>query len=596
MTLLQGITSPADLRRLDRSRDGELCAEIREFLIHAVAESGGHLGPNLGVVELTVALHRVFESPRDVLLFDTGHQAYVHKLLTGRARRFGGLRTAGGLSGYPSREESDHDVIENSHASTALSYADGLAKAFALRGDHHRRAVAVVGDGALTGGLAWEALNNIGAGPERPVVIVLNDNGRSYQPTTGALARHLEAIGTEPAARSDFFESLGITYLGPVDGHDCASVEQALRTAVGLGRPVVVHCLTRKGQGYPPAAQDDLDRWHAVGRFDPATGAVESSGGQSWTEVFADEMLAVAAKRPEVVGITAAMTAPVGLHKFAAKFPDRVFDVGISEQHAVASAAGLATGGLRPVVAVYSTFLARAFDQVLMDVALHRLPVVFVLDRAGVTGPDGPSHHGLWDLSWLSLVPGLRVAAPRDATSLRLLLHEALDRNDGPTVLRFPKAQAGPRVERVGRIGGLDVLRAAPDRKVPKVLLAAAGPMATACVEAAGLLAEHGVEATVVDPRWVVPVPDALVELASTYPLTVTVEDNIGTGGFGERLGRRVAATGATTRVANLSLPARFLESGSRNGLLHAHGLSAPRIAERVRAWTTGTTDAEGDE
>ncbi|MFB7506667.1 1-deoxy-D-xylulose-5-phosphate synthase N-terminal domain-containing protein [Streptomyces broussonetiae] len=518
MTLLQGITSPADLRRLDRSQDGELCAEIREFLIHAVAESGGHLGPNLGVVELTVA----------------------------------------------------------------------------LRGDQHRRVVAVVGDGALTGGLAWEALNNIGAVPERPVVIVLNDNGRSYRPTTGALARHLEAIGTEPAARSDFFESLGITYLGPVDGHDCASVEQALRTAVSLKRPVVVHCLTKKGQGYPPAAQDDVDRWHAVGRFDLATGAVESPGTPSWTEVFADEMLAVAAERPEVVGITAAMTVPVGLHKFAAKFPDRVFDVGISEQHAVASAAGLATAGLRPVVAVYSTFLARAFDQVLMDVALHRLPVVFVLDRAGVTGPDGPSHHGLWDLSWLSLVPGLRVAAPRDATSLRLLLREALDRDDGPTVLRFPKEQAGARIEHVGQIRGLNVLRSPEAPRAPRVLLAAAGPMATACVEAAGLLADQGVEATVVDPRWVVPVPDALVELASTYPLTVTVEDNIGTGGFGERLGRRVAATGATTRVANLSLPARFVEAGSRNELLHAHGLSAPRIAEQVHALTIGTTGAEG--
>ena len=583
MKLLPSITSPADLRRLDRSRDSELCAEIREFLIHAVAGAGGHLGPNLGVVELTVALHRVFESPRDVLLFDTGHQAYVHKLLTGRARRFGSLRTAGGLSGYPSREESDHDVIENSHASTALSYADGMAKAFALRGDRHRKVVAVVGDGALTGGMAWEALNNIGAGQERPVVIVLNDNGRSYQPTTGALARHLEALGMKSAERADFFESLGITYLGPVDGHDCASVEQALRTAAGLERPVVVHCLTKKGNGYPPAAQDDVDRWHAVGRFDPATGAVAASGTPSWTEVFADEMLTVAAERPEVIGITAAMTGPVGLHKFAAKFPDRVFDVGISEQHAVASAAGLATAGLRPVVAVYSTFLARAFDQVLMDVALHRLPVVFVLDRAGVTGPDGPSHHGIWDLSWLSLVPGLRVAAPRDTTCLRLLLREALDRDDGPTVLRFPKEQAGPGVERVGCFRGLDLLRAP---KVPQVLLAGVGPMVGACVEAAGLLADQGVEATVVDPRWVVPVPDALVELAAAHLLTVTVEDNIGTGGFGERLGRLASATGAAGCVANISLPGRFLEAGSRSELLHAHGLSARRIAEQVRTWT----------
>ncbi|MDQ0585651.1 1-deoxy-D-xylulose-5-phosphate synthase [Streptomyces rishiriensis] len=591
MTLLQDITSPADLRGLDRARDGELCAEIREFLVQAVAESGGHLGPNLGMVELTVALHRVFESPRDVLLFDVGHQAYVHKLLTGRARRFGSLRSAGGLSGYPSRAESDHDVIENSHASTVLSYADGMAKAFALRGDHDRKLAAVVGDGGLTGGLAWEALNNIGAAPERPMVIVLNDNGRSYRPTAGALARHLDAIGTRSADRSDFFESLGIAYLGAVDGHDCAAVEEALWTAVRMNRPVVVHCLTKKGHGYAPAAQDAEDRWHAVGRFDAVTGAAERPGTPSWTEIFADEMLAVAAERPEVVGVTAAMTVPVGLHKFAAKFPDRVYDVGISEQHAVASAAGLAIAGLRPVVAIYSTFLARAFDQVLMDVALHRLPVVFVLDRAGVTGPDGPSHHGMWDLSWLSLVPGLRVAAPRDTAQLRLLLRDALDRDDGPTVLRFPKGQARPGIEPVGQLRGLDVLRSP---KAPDVLLAAAGPMAAACVEAAGLLAVQGVEATVVDPRWVVPVPDALVELARTHPLTVTVEDNIGTGGFGERLGRSVAAAGATTRVANLSLPTRFLEPGGRDELLHACGLSAPRIAEQVLAWTKATTGAGG--
>ncbi|MFF5496695.1 1-deoxy-D-xylulose-5-phosphate synthase [Streptomyces aquilus] len=589
MTLLPEITSPAALKRLDRTRDGELCAEIREFLVRSVAETGGHLGPNLGMVELTVALHRVFESPRDVLLFDTGHQAYVHKLLTGRGERFGSLRAPGGLSGYPSREESEHDVIENSHASTALSYADGMAKAFALRGEHDRRVVAVVGDGALTGGVAWEALNNIGASPQRPVVMVLNDNGRSYRPTTGALARHLGTIGTRSTARSGFFESLGIAYLGPVDGHDCAAVERALRSAAGLGRPVVVHCLTRKGQGYAPAAEDETDRWHAIGPFDPVTGAVKGSGAPSWTDVFADEMLTVAAERPDVVGITAAMTVPVGLHRFADKFPDRVFDVGISEQHAVASAAGLATAGLRPVVAIYSTFLARAFDQVLMDVALHGLPVVFVLDRAGVTGPDGPSHHGMWDLSWLSVVPGLRVAAPRDSTQLRLLLREALERDDGPTVLRFPKGQAGPGIEAVGEVRGLDVLRSPED---PRVLLAAAGPMAATCMAAAALLADRGVEATVVDPRWVVPVPDALVELASAHPLTVTVEDNTGTGGFGERLGRRVASAGAATRVANLSLPARFLASGDRGELLHAHGLSASRIADRVHAWALGRDDA----
>ncbi|MDG4827496.1 1-deoxy-D-xylulose-5-phosphate synthase [Asanoa sp. WMMD1127] len=453
MALLERIHCPADVRALPESALPELASEIRAALIETVTRTGGHLGPNLGVVELTIALHRVFDSPHDALVWDTGHQAYVHKMLTGRWAALDSLRQEGGLSGYPSRSESAHDIVENSHASTALSYADGLAKAFAIGGRPDRRVVAVVGDGSLTGGMAWEALNNIGAAPSRPVVVVLNDNGRSYAPTFGAVGRHLTSLRDGSAA--SVFEQLGLHYLGPVDGHDAAAVEVALRKARTLGTPTVVHCLTRKGLGHAPAEADEADRMHTVSPAGP-------SSGRSWTSVFGEEMVALGAARPDVVAISAAMLGPTGLQAFADAYPSRTFDVGIAEQHAVASAAGLATGGLHPVVCVYSTFLNRAFDQVLMDVALHRLPVTFVLDRAGITGSDGPSHHGMWDLSLLGMVPGMRVAAPRDGDQLRLLLREAVERRDGPAALRFPKASVGAALPAVGKLGTADVLRWGP--------------------------------------------------------------------------------------------------------------------------------------
>ncbi|HJT04686.1 MAG TPA: 1-deoxy-D-xylulose-5-phosphate synthase, partial [Pseudonocardiaceae bacterium] len=437
--MLEDVTGPGDVRALPENALTALADEIRQLLIESVPRTGGHFGPNLGVVELTIALHRVFQSPHDAIVWDTGHQAYVHKLLTGRRDGFERLRTAGGLSGYPSRAESAHDLVENSHASTALSYADGLTRAFALRGEPDRAVVAVVGDGALTGGMCWEALNNIGGAPQRPLIVVLNDNGRSYSPTVGSLAGHLRDLRRRGTPES-VFEQLGLAYLGPVDGHDIAAVQAALRQARKLGRAVVVHCVTVKGKGCPAAENDEVDCLHAVTA--PSSGPSEPSG-QSWTSVLSDELAAVARERTDVVALTAAMLHPTGLHRFATEFPDRVFDVGIAEQHAVTTAAGLAMGGLHPVVCVYATFLNRAFDQVLMDVALHRLPVTFVLDRAGVTGNDGPSHNGMWDLSLLGVVPGMRVAAPRDAALLRAQLREAIA-HPGPAAVRFPKGPVGP--------------------------------------------------------------------------------------------------------------------------------------------------------
>jgi 1-deoxy-D-xylulose-5-phosphate synthase len=580
--VLPRLTSPADLRGLSHRELATLAAEIREFLVDRVCRTGGHLGPNLGVVELTIALHRVFHSPRDRLVFDTGHQSYVHKILTGRRAGFDRLRQAGGLSGYPSREESRHDTMENSHASTALSYAEGLANGFALRGQSRRRVVAIVGDGALTGGMCWEALNNLGGTGAAPVVVVLNDNGRSYAPTEGGLAEHLAALrasGRTPG-RTNLFRALGLAYLGPVDGHDIAAVEEALHRAADLGRSVVVHCVTRKGMGYPYAEGDEADCMHAVGATDPLTGLPLTTAAPSWTSVFAEEVVAIARQRPEVVALTASMLRPTGLHAFSRVFPHRVLDVGIAEQHAVTSAAGLAMAGLHPVVAVYATFLTRAMDQVLMDVALHRLPVTFVLDRAGVTGPDGPSHHGVWDLSLLATVPGMRTAVPRDPVRLRELLRHATSTTTGPTALRFPKASAGATIPAVDHVDGVDVLRLAPG---PDVLLVGLGPLAGACLEAAEVLAREGVQATVVDPRWATPINPRLVELASAHRLTVTVEDNVRTGGFGAALTRHVAECGAG-RVRSLGLPHRFLPHDTRRALLAHAGLDAAGIARAVIA------------
>lgn len=588
MSLLETIRAPFDLRPLDPDQLAVLAQEIRDFLIEKVSRVGGHLGPNLGVVELTIAVHRVFDSPRDVLLFDTGHQAYVHKILTGRHTDFDSLRQAGGLSGYPSRAESAHDTIENSHASTALSYADGLAKAFQLQGDVDRRIITIVGDGALTGGMCWEALNNIGAAPDRPIIIVLNDNGRSYSPTSGGFARHLahlrQGSRDRPSDQRDedrcsIFEDLGLGYLGPIDGHDIGDLELVLRHAGRLRRPVVVHCVTRKGKGYLPAEQDEIDCLHAVGVIEPTTGRPKSSAGATWTAVFAEEIAAIGEDREDVVCLSPAMLHPAGLGLFAARFPQRVFDVGIAEQHAVTSAAGLALGGLHPVVAIYSTFLGRAFDQLLMDVALHRLPMTIVTDRAGITGPDGPSHHGIWDASFLPVVPGLRIAAPRDTSSLRELLREAVEISDGPSVIRYPKSTVGPDIPAVRRVGYYDVLR---EDEGAQVLLLAVGSMADPCRTAAEELAQHHVAVTVIDPRWTAPLDPALLELAGAHSLVLAVEDTTTTGALGARLAQALASAGSTTCAATFALPARFLPHGSRDEILRANGLDADGIVTTV--------------
>ncbi|MFJ4913961.1 1-deoxy-D-xylulose-5-phosphate synthase [Streptomyces sp. NPDC088726] len=571
------------LRALPAEQLPVLAAEIRDFLVEKVCASGGHLGPNLGMVELTLVLHRVFESPRDALVFDIGHQAYVHKMLTGRREAFDSLRRAGGLTGYPSRSESVHDLVENSHASTALSYADGLAKARQLAGESDRAVVAVIGDGAMTGGLAWEALNNLGAAKDRPVIIVLNDNGRSYAPTTGALAEHLNVLKSGGGAEAcrNLFTDLGFTYFGPVDGHHTEEIDQVLRRARALSRPVVVHVTTVKGKGYRPAETDEADCLHAVGTVDPATGRpspARTAKAPSWTSVFGQELCQIAAAHPEVVAITASMLAPTGLLPMQQALPERVFEVGIAEQHAVTSAAGLAMGGYHPVVAIYATFLNRAFDQVLMDVALHRLPVTFVLDRAGITGPDGPSHHGMWDLAVLSTIPGLRIAAPRDATRLRELLREATTYQGGPTALRLPKATVGSDIEALTRMDGLDILHRT--RRGPlDVLLVPTGPLAAAALDAAVLLEEQGLGVTVADPGWVLPVNPALPALAARHRVTVTVEDGLRTGGFGTALAQACTDTAVAASVINCGLPTAFIPHATRTHLLTQAGLDGTGIS-----------------
>jgi 1-deoxy-D-xylulose-5-phosphate synthase len=606
MSILQSIRSPADLVELDAASLKRLAAEVREVLVESVCATGGHLGPNLGVVELTIALHRVFESPRTPIVFDTGHQSYVHKLLTGRVDDFGTLRTAGGLSGYPKRRESEHDLVENSHASTALAYADGLSRALSARG-REATVVALVGDGALTGGLAWEGLNNLGASG-RPVVVVLNDNERSYAPTVGGLPEHLRRLtdrpgyesvigrlgGAEPARAPDamdraagvsLFQSMGVDYVGPVDGHDIGAVESALRDAAGRGRPVVVHCRTEKGRGYLPAVLDEADHLHAVGTLDRMTGSPVTPSGETWTDVFGSALLDVARRREDVVALSAAMVGPTGLHILAEAEPDRCVDVGIAEQEALVCASGMALGGLHPVVALYSTFMHRGFDQVLLDVGLHELPVTLVLDRAGVTGPDGPSHHGLWDLTLLATVPGMRVAAPRDARSLVEELDEAVGRHDGPTALRFPKAAAAAELPAVARRAGMDFLRVG-DR--PTVLVVTVGAMAAAAVAAADALADDGIPCTVVDPRWVLPVNATLAGLAEEHDLVVTVEDGIRDGGVGSHLARQLADEHVETPVVVLGIPTEFVAQGDRSAILRGFGLDETGIADVVRKHVLG--------
>ncbi|NUR95040.1 MAG: 1-deoxy-D-xylulose-5-phosphate synthase [Kribbellaceae bacterium] len=605
MRVLETVEGPEDLKKLTDQQLTDLATEIRDVLVDTVTRTGGHLGPNLGMVEITLAMHRVFDSPRDRLVFDIGHQAYVHKLVTGRAKSFGTLRQEGGLSGYPNQAESGHDIVENCHASTALSYADGLAKAYRLRGEN-RHVVAVIGDGALTGGMAWEALNNIAAAKDLNLVIIVNDNGRSYSPTVGGLATHLTSLRTNPRyekildlikknlgrtpyvgppmyevlhgvkkglkdmlAPQGMFEDLGLKYVGPVDGHDRNALEDALRNAKSFGGPVIVHAVTKKGFGYPAAEQDEEDNLHQVRPLNKPRG---------WTDVFSDELVKIGHRRPDVVAITAAMLHPTGLAPFAEEFPDRTFDVGIAEQHAVTSAAGLALGGLHPVVCLYSTFLNRAFDQVLMDVALHKCGVTFVLDRAGVTGDDGPTHNGVYDMSLLQLVPGLRLAAPRDGKRLQELLDEAVDVHDVPTALRFAKGEVFGDIEAIDRVGDIDVL----ERSGQDVLLVGIGSMAATAMDVAQRLEAHGYGVTVVDPRWVKPVDPKLVELAGDFKLVVSIEDNGRSGGCGDLIAQALRDGGVQAPFRDFAVPQVFLEHAKRAAVLQEIGLTGQEIAREI--------------
>ncbi|MEV7691873.1 1-deoxy-D-xylulose-5-phosphate synthase [Microbacterium sp. NPDC089189] len=625
MSLLPSLGGPHELRSLSPEQLGQLAAEVRAFLIENVARTGGHLGPNLGVVELTIALHRTFDSPNDPIVFDTGHQSYVHKLLTGR-QDFSALRSRGGLAGYPQRSESPHDIVESSHASSSLSWADGISRAFAQTGRRDRHVVAVVGDGALTGGMTWEALNNISDDNDRNLVIVVNDNGRSYAPTIGGMARYLNRVRTTdayeslhrgsrnlftrlgPAARAVYrgvrggtrgflsrftnnaalYSNLDIKYLGPIDGHDLPALLETLELAKNYGAPVIVHVITEKGRGFQPARDDEADQFHAVGRIDPSTGqTIGSDAGTAWTDVFAEELVRIGDERRDVIAVTAAMLRPTGLLPFAEKYPDRVYDVGIAEQHAAASAAGLAYGGLHPVVAIYATFMNRAFDQVLMDVALHRAGVTFVLDRAGVTGPDGPSHHGIWDLAMLQLIPHIRIAAPRDDARLREALREAVAVDDAPTVLRYPKGAVGVELPAVERLhDGVDILAASASADV---LLVGIGPMAHLAMEVRERLTAQGIGATVVDPRWVVPVASSLVDLAASHRLVITIEDGIRVGGIGTRIRQVLRENGVDTAVDELGLPDEFIDHATRDQILTDAGLTASKIAQDIVAQVLGT-------
>jgi 1-deoxy-D-xylulose-5-phosphate synthase len=619
MRYLEAIRDPRDVRALPANKLPELAREIRAFLVEKVSATGGHLGPNLGVVELSIALHRVFRSPEDAIIWDTGHQAYVHKILTGRAGEFDSLRQEGGMSGYPSRSESVHDIVENSHASTALSYADGLAKAWQQRGllgEQH--VVAVIGDGALTGGMAWEALNNIATG-ERPVVIVVNDNARSYSPTIGGLAHHLHTLRTAPnyekvmgwgkrvllrtpvvgppvfdalhgmkkgvkdvVAPQGMFEDLGLKYIGPVNGHDEAEVEFALSRARDFEAPVIVHVITHKGQGYAPAEADDADRFHGVGVIDPETGLPVVAAGRSWTKAFSDELVSIGRVRPDVVAITAAMLGPTGLDQFAQEFPTRSYDVGIAEQHAVTSAAGLAYGGMHPVVAVYATFLNRAFDQVVMDCALHKAGVTFVLDRAGVTGDDGASHNGVWDMSMLQIVPGLQIAAPRDESTLKQALRESVDINDAPSVVRFSKGAIPQDFPALVREGCVDVL--ARHGNV-EVCIVAIGSFAQLGLDVSEGLKAQGIGAQVLDPRWVKPIPQYVLDQAAKATLVIVLEDGIRTGGVGAALSQALRDTNVDVPLRNFGTPLTFLNHAKRSSILADLGLTPQSITRSITEW-----------
>jgi 1-deoxy-D-xylulose-5-phosphate synthase len=622
--VIESIKSPADIKGLSNQALIELAAEIRAFLIEKVSKSGGHLGPNLGVVELTMAIHRTFDSPRDVVLFDTGHQSYVHKILTGRADQFDALRRRGGIAGYPNRGESDHDVIENSHASTALSWGDGISRGFWLTGQKDRNVVVVVGDGALTGGMSWEALNNIAAAKERNLILVVNDNERSYSPTIGGVATYLSTlrltqgyerfldwgkevlhktpvVGTpiydtlhgmkkgikDIIAPQGMFEDLGLKYLGPIDGHDFLALERALVQAKGFGEPVLLHVITEKGRGHKPAIADEAEKFHAVGVVDPQTGQPLSKSALSWTKVFAEELVEIGRDRKDIVAITAAMLGPTGLDKFADAYPDRTIDVGIAEQHAVTSAAGMAFAGLHPVVAIYSTFLNRAFDQLLLDVALHKAGVTFVLDRAGITGDDGPSHHGIWDMALTGIIPSLCLAAPRDGARLKEVLREAVEISDAPSVIRFPKGAVSADIPAFERRDGIDVLYRGESADV---LLISVGAMATMSVEAASQAYREGVGVTVIDPRWVKPLPASLITMADRYKSVVVVEDGIAHGGIASALSEMVRTAGLNIPIHSIGVPLTFIEHSSRAEILSDLGITAQNIAREIVAWSSASS------
>jgi 1-deoxy-D-xylulose-5-phosphate synthase len=628
--MLESIKSPADVKALDSAQLISLSEEIRQFLIEKVSKTGGHLGPNLGVVELTLAIHRIFDSPRDVVLFDTGHQSYVHKILTGRASDFDGLRQRGGIAGYPNRSESEHDVIENSHASTALSWGDGISYGFAQTGQTDRHVVVVVGDGALTGGMSWEALNNIAATEVRNLIIIVNDNERSYSPTIGGLATYLSTlrvtrgyerfldwgkdilhktpvIGTpiyetlhgvkkgikDIVAPQGMFEDLGLKYMGPIDGHDISAMEKALQKAKVFGEPVLIHAITEKGRGHKPAMDDEAEKFHAVGIVDPATGVPLSKSATSWTKVFSEELIEIARERKDIVAITAAMLGPTGLAAFEKEFPNRTIDVGIAEQHAVTSAAGMAYAGLHPVVALYSTFLNRAFDQLLLDVALHKAGVTFVLDRAGITGDDGPSHHGIWDLALTGIVPTMHVAAPRDASRLREVLREAVTISDAPSMVRFPKGAVQSDIPAFERRNGIDVLYRGESADV---LLVSIGAMAAIAVEAASMAYREGVGVTVIDPRWVKPLPSALVTIAQRYKSVVVLEDGIKHGGIASSVSEMFRDAGLTTPIHSIGIPLEFIEHSKRSEIMNDLGITAQNIARSIVEWNSSTSESAMEE
>jgi 1-deoxy-D-xylulose-5-phosphate synthase len=596
-----------------------LAADIREFLIEKVSRTGGHLGPNLGVVELTIAIHRVFQSPRDIVLFDTGHQSYVHKILTGRADQFDLLRQRDGISGYPNRRESDHDVIENSHASTALSWADGVSRGFALTGQPDRHVVAVVGDGALTGGMSWEALNNLSPESDRNLVIVVNDNERSYSPTIGGLATYLTTLraskeyelilsrgkrmlhntplvgkyiyGTlhgikkgmkDMLAPQGMFEDLGFKYLGPIDGHDIEAMEKTLQMAKEFGSPVIVHAITEKGRGYKPALDDEAEKFHAVGIVDPVTGKPLKASATSWTNVFSEEITQIGRENPEVVAITAAMLGPTGLDKFAQNFPDRTIDVGIAEQHAVTSAAGLAYAGVHPVIAIYSTFLNRAFDQLLLDVALHNAGVTFVLDRAGITGDDGPSHHGIWDLALTGIVPHMHVGAPRDGARLKELLRQCIAIDNAPSMIRFPKGAIPADIAALERVDGIDVLHRGDTNQV---LVISIGSMASMALEVAQLAHKESIEVTVIDPLWVKPMSSNVTALCAKYSTVVVMEDGIKHAGIASTISESLREAGSQCSVHSIGVPLEFIEHSKRNEILDDLKITPAAIVQQIAGW-----------